>query len=294
MRRDRRSSDVADAAHGLQLLVAIADGGSFTAAGARLGLSPSAVSKAVARVEKRLGVRLLQRTTRRVAFTDAGEAYIARGRQLIADFEGLERETSSRDESIRGTLRVSAPMVYGSVKVAPLLVALAREHPALDVHLKCEDRLVDLVSERIDVAVRVLAALPAEFVARALTEDRRGFYASPTYLRRARTPRTLEDLASHAVIEFSGGTTKLRRGRVVFATDSLLAAREAARGGLGIAELPEYLAHDDVAAGSLREVLPGGVPVTRKIYALYLPSRYLPPQVRAFLDVLARDVTSRP
>jgi LysR family transcriptional regulator, transcriptional activator for dmlA len=97
----------------------------------------------------------------------------SRGRQLIAAFEGLERETSSRDDTLRGTLRVSAPTVYGSVKVAPLLVALARKHPALDVHLKCEDRLLDMVAERIDVAVRVLSALPAEFVARTLTEDRR-------------------------------------------------------------------------------------------------------------------------
>src|SRR5215467_3401194 len=141
MSRDQGSSDVADAAHGLQLLVAIADSGSFTAAAARLGLTPSAVSKAVTRVEARLGVRLLQRTTRRLAFTDAGEAYVARGRQLIADFEGLEREMSSRDKSFRGTLRVSAPTVYGSVKVAPLLTALALKHPALHVHLTCEDRL---------------------------------------------------------------------------------------------------------------------------------------------------------
>ncbi len=118
------------------------------------------------RVEARLGVRLLQRTTRRVAFTDAGEAYVARGRQLIADFEGLEREISSRDKTMRGTLRVSAPTIYGSVKVAPLLVELARKHPELDVHLKCEDRLVDMVVERIDVAVRMVSALPAEFVAR--------------------------------------------------------------------------------------------------------------------------------
>lgn len=289
----QKSSDVADSAHGLQLLVAIADSGSFTAAAARLGLSPSAVSKAVTRVEERLGVRLVQRTTRRVSFTDAGEAYIARGRQLITDLQGLERETSSRDEAMRGTLRVSAPMVYGSVKVAPLLAALARENPALDVHLKCEDRVVDMVVERIDVAVRMLSTLPAEFVARPLTEDRRGFYASPAYLRRARAPRTLDDLASHAFIAYSGGPTKLQRGRVVFATDSILAAREAARGGLGIAELPDYLARDDVAAGSLREVLPGAVPVTRKIYALYLPSRYLPPQVRAFIDALVRDAASR-
>jgi DNA-binding transcriptional LysR family regulator len=296
MPSDRRSSNVADAAHGLQLLVAIAEGGSFTAAGVRLGLSPSAVSKAVTRVEERLGVRLLQRTTRRVAFTDAGEAYLSRGRELIASFEGLEREASSRGDTVRGTLRVSAPMVYGSVKVAPLLVALARKHPGLDVHLKCEDRLVDMVVERIDVAVRVLSALPAEFVARALTDDRRGFYASPAYLRGARAPTTLDDLASHAMIAYSGSgaRTQLRRGRVVFATDSILAAREAARGGLGIADLPDYLARDDVASGLLRRVLPGAATATRKIYALYLPSRYLPPQVRAFVDVLVRDAASRP
>ncbi len=293
MLRDGRALDVADAAHGLQLLVAIADGGSFTAAGARLGLTPSAVSKAVTRVEARLGVRLLQRTTRRVAFTDAGEAYVARGRRLIADFEALERETSSRDDTMRGTLRVSAPAVYGSVRVAPVLVALARKHPALDVQLKCEDRLVDMVIERIDVAVRILSTLPGEFVARPLTEDRRGFYASPAYLRSARAPKTLDDLASHALITYSGGPTMMRRGRVVFATDSILAAREAARGGLGIAELPDYLAHEDTAAGALRAVLPGAVPATRKIYALYLPSRYLPPQVRALVDLLVRDARSR-
>src|SRR5882672_5383574 len=129
-----RSSDVADGTHGLQLLIAIADGGSFTAAAASLGLTPSAVSKAVTRVEARLGVQLLLRTTRRVAFTEAGEAYVARGRQVIADFEGLEREMSSRTKTriMRGTLRVSAPATYGSVKVAPLLVQLARKHPDLD------------------------------------------------------------------------------------------------------------------------------------------------------------------
>src|SRR5262245_23214520 len=226
MPSDRRSSDVAEAAHGVRLLVAIADAGSFTDAGARLCLTPSAVSKSVTRVEARLGVRLLQRTTRRVSFTDAGEAYIARGRQLIDDFEGLERETSSRDDTMRGTLRVSAPTVYGSVKVAPVLVALARKHPELDVHLKCEDRLVDMVAERIDVAVRMLSELPAEFVARALAEDRRGLYASPAYLRAARAPKTTDDLASHVLIAYSGAPTALRRGRVVFATDSILAARE--------------------------------------------------------------------
>lgn len=168
-----------DAAHGLKLLIAIADGGSFAAAGAQLGLTPSAVSKAVTRVEARRGVRLLQRTTRRVAFADAGEVYIARGRQLLADFEGLERETSSRDETMRGMLRVSAPTVYGAVSTPALHTCLAR------------------------------------------------------------APKTLDDLAAHALIAYSGASATLRCSRVVFATDNILAAHEAARGGLGIAELPD-------------------------------------------------------
>jgi DNA-binding transcriptional LysR family regulator len=250
------------------------------------------VSKAVTRVEARLGVRLLQRTTRSVAFTDAGEAYVARGRELLGDLEGLERETSSHGDTIRGTLRVSAPAVYGSLKVAPVLVALARKHPSLDVQLKCEDRLVDMVVERIDVAVRILSTLPAEVVARSLGDDRRGLYASPAYLRSARAPKTLDDLASHAVITYSGASTMMRRGRVVFATDSILAAREAARGGLRIAQLPDYLAREDVERGALREILPGVEQATRKIYALYLPTRYLPPQVRVFVDLLVRDSES--
>lgn len=188
---------------------------------------------------------------------------------------------------------MSAPIVYGSVEVAPLLAALARKHPALDVHLTCDDRLVDMVVERIDVAVRMLSTLPAEFVARHLADDRRGLYASPAYLRAARTPKSMEDLASHHVVAFSGAAIKLRHGRIVFATDSLLAALEAARAGLGIAELPHYLARDAVAAGALREVLPGVLPTSRKIYALYLPSRYQPPQVRAFVDLLVHDAKTR-
>jgi DNA-binding transcriptional LysR family regulator len=284
--------DAAETAHAIQLLVAIADLGSFTAAGARLSLTPSAVSKAVARTEARLGLRLLQRTTRSVAFTDHGEAYVARGRKLLAELEGLEREATAALGTVRGTLRVSAPTVFGAVKVAPLLAALQRKHPALDVQLRCDDRMIDIVVERIDVAVRMLATPPAEFVARALADDRRGLYASPSYLRRAHGVKSLDDLRAHAAITYSGASgapSQWRRDRVVFATDSVLAAREAARAGLGIVELPEYLAKGDITAGRLREVLPGIVPVTRKIYAIYLPSRYLPPHVRACVDLLVND-----
>jgi len=167
-REQRLGIDAADMAQGLQILVAIADLGSFTAAGERLGLTPSAISKAVAKIEARLGVRLLQRTTRRVALTELGEAYVTRGRRVLADLEGLEREASARDGTVRGMLRVSAPALYGALKVAPRIVALQRKHPALDVHFRCEDRLLDLVAERIDVAVRIMVTPPVEFVARVV------------------------------------------------------------------------------------------------------------------------------
>jgi DNA-binding transcriptional LysR family regulator len=287
--------NVGDAAQALQLLVAIADLGSFTAAGHRLALTPSAVSKAVSRTEARLGVQLVKRTTRRVALTDHGEAYVARGRHVLAEIEAVERDATSREGTVRGTLRVSAPAVYGAMKIAPVLVAIQHEHPALDVHLRCEDRMIDMVVERIDVAVRILATPAAELVARPIADDRRGLYASPSYLRRAPVPKTPEDLAGHAVVTYSGESASPtgKRGRVVFATDSVLAAREAALGGLGIVALPEYLAAFDVAAGRLREILPGSVPTTRRIYVMYLPSPFLPPHVRVCVEALTRALGAR-
>jgi DNA-binding transcriptional LysR family regulator len=174
--------------------------------------------------------------------------------------------------------------------VAPVVSALQRRHPALDVELRCHDRILDMVAERIDVAVRMLAAPPAEFVARALGDDRRGLFASPAYLRRAGTPSETAELSRHASITYSGGSAARlpRRGRVVFATDSVLAAREAGRAGLGIVELPEYLASADVAAGSLREVVPGAIPATRKVYAIYFAHRHLSANVRVLIDALVR------
>jgi DNA-binding transcriptional LysR family regulator len=288
--------DAGDAARALQILVAIAELGSFTAAGERLALTPSAISKAVARTEARLGVQLVKRTTRKVALTNHGEAYVARGRRVLAEIETLERDAASRNGTVHGVLRVSAPTVYGAVKVAPVMVALQREHPALEVHLRCGDRLVDMVAERVDVAVRILAAPRAEFVARAVADDARGLYASPSYLRRAHPPKTLDDLARHAAITYSGEPTALstwRRSRVVFATDSVLAAREAALGGLGLVVLPHYLADDEVAAGRLREVMPGSVPATRRIFVVYLPSPFQPPHVRACVEALTRGLAAR-
>ena len=293
--------EVREAAHALQVLVAIADLRSFSAAAERLRLTPSAVSKAVTRAEAQLGVRLVQRTTRRVSLTDLGEAYVARGRQLLGDIEALTREVAARDGAVRGPLRVAAPTIYGALRVAPLVARFQKKNPSVSVDLRCGDRFADLVAERVDVAVRIVAEPPVEFVARALEADRRGLYASPAYLRARRAPRSVADLASHAglrygsdaspnvawyVAEPGGAARKIALAPAVFSSDSVLAVREAARAGLGIAELPGYLAEVDVAAGALREVLPGWIPVRRRVFAVYLPSRYLPARVRAFVAFL--------
>ena len=285
--RDRRSSiDAASAAQALQILVAVADLGSLTAAADHLALTPSAVSKALTRAETRLGVRLVQRTTRRVALTDLGQTYVARGRRLLAELDGLDREASA-DRGVRGVLRVAAPAVYGALKVAPQLAALQQLHPALEVQLLCDDRRIDLVAERIDVAVRMVAKPPAELVARAICDDRRGLFATPAYVGRGPVLQTVDDLAQHAIIAYGGAAKRpWRAGRTVFWTDSVIAAREAALAGLGIAELPEYLATADVAGGRLCEVLPGSLAVTRKIYALYFPSRRVPQHVSACVSFL--------
>jgi DNA-binding transcriptional LysR family regulator len=160
--RERRSAiDTAETAKAIEVVVAIADLGSFTAAAARLSLTPSAVSNAVTRTAARLGVKLLSRTTRSLAFTDDGEAYVARGRKLLAELETLDREASARMQTVAGTLRITAPTVYGAVRVAPVVAALQRKHEALDVQLRCDDRMVGVfVDALLDDARRRACATP--------------------------------------------------------------------------------------------------------------------------------------
>ncbi|MFT3774422.1 MAG: LysR family transcriptional regulator [Minicystis sp.] len=299
------SMDLRETVHAIRVLLAVTELGSFSAAAEKLNLTPSAVSKAVTRAEARLGARLVQRTTRSVRLTDLGEGYVARGRQLVGDLWELEAEIGDRGGAMRGPLRVAAPATYGAVRVAPVIAQFQREHPEVRVSLRCDDRVHDLVAEGFDVAIRMLAEPPAEVVARALADDRRGLYASPGYLKKHRAPKGVDALGDHALLRYGAGEgsidwslregdmTKRLRAAAAFSSDSVLAVREAARAGLGIAELPEYLAAEDAAGGALVEVLPGVVPTRRRVYAVYLPSRYQPARVRALLDRLARGLGAR-
>jgi LysR family transcriptional activator of dmlA len=284
---------------GMAAMVAVADHGSLAAAAQALALTPSAVSKLVSRLEARLGARLLQRSTRRVALTEAGHAYCERARRLLAGREAGGRDLQDRDPAPRGTLRVTAPSALGQVRVVPLVLAFQRLHPALKVQLELTDRMVDLVEERIDVAIRITAAPPPALIARKLDDDVRLLCASPVYLHRHPAPRDPAGLASHAcLVQTVGGViapwplrerADARKVRDVavdgpLATSSTLALRDAALAGLGIADLPRYLVDDDVAAGRLVSVLDDHVAIRRAVYLVYAPAPFTPARIRAFAE----------
>ncbi len=276
---------------------------SFSAAAKALGLTSSSVSKQIARLEERLGVQLLRRTTRRVSLTEAGHLYAERTGRILADVEEAERAVADLDGTPRGTLRISALPILGTLRVAPAVLACRARYPELRIDLDITDRLVDLVAERIDVAVRLTAAIsPASLVARRLADDRRVLCASPRYLRRHGTPRRLEDLADHDCITLNqepvARWTLLgpEGERVVpvsgtFRSSDTVTLRDAAVAGLGLANLPDYVVQEHLESGALRRVLPEYGTSKRAIFAVYAtPARAA---VRVLVEALAKAMGSR-
>ncbi|WP_437285913.1 LysR family transcriptional regulator [Sorangium sp. So ce406] len=281
---------------GMAAFIASVEEGSFSAAAEKLGLTPSGVSKLVSRLEERLGVRLLQRTTRRMQLTQVGRAYYERARRILDELDALEREVESHDDAPRGALRVTAPAVLGHVRVLPLLLSFQDTFPEVKIELLLNDRVVDLVEESIDVAVRMTASPPLSSVARRLGDDARVLCASPAYLSRRGRPGHPRDLADHDCIVFVAGgavddTWRLKpdprsadaegvrvRGR--FQANNTLSLREAALGGLGIVNLPAYLVGEDLRSGRLVALLEGCVPIERAIYAVYPQAPFIPAKVR--------------
>ncbi|MFY0569850.1 LysR substrate-binding domain-containing protein [Archangium lansingense] len=255
----------------------------------------------VSRLESRLGIRLLQRTTRRMQLTEAGARYCERARTILESIESVEREAESVQEAPHGTLRVTAPTVLGQVRVMPVVLAFQHAHPTVKVHADFSDRRFDLIEEGIDVAVRITAQPPPAFVARRLDNDQRVLCASPGYLARGGRPRRPAELANHECIVFVAGqpvetwllratedaehTTPIRiSGRLH--VNNTHALRQAALAGLGIADLPRYLVEEDLVAGRLEAVLERFVPVGRGVFAIYAPSPYVPIKVRRFVEML--------
>jgi len=285
----------------------VVEEGSFSHAARGLGLSKSAVSKQVGRLEDRLGVRLLNRTTRQLSLTEAGTAFFEHCRQLVTDAEAAESAVTHLAAAPRGTLRVNAPMSFGQLHVAPLLPAFLQAYPELSVEMQLSDRTVDLIEEGFDLAIRIGQLRDSSLIARRLAPMRRVVCAAPAYLDARGRPQHPRELKQHECLiysylssgrewRFHGGDGELRvpvQGRLEINNgDALLAA---ARQGFGVVMLPTFLAAADVKAGRLEPVLQdwcegeaGG------IHAVFPASRNLSPKVRVFVDFLAHRFAGDP
>lgn len=276
--------------------------GSFAAAARETGQAPSTLAKAVARLELRLGVKLFHRTTRQVGLTPDGERLFERCQRLLGEVEELQVEASGVRAAVTGTLRIDMPIVLGRRLVMPVLARLAREHPDLSLDVRLSDGYADLVKEGIDAAIRVGALADSTLVSRRLGTQAMVLVASPAYLAERGTPRRLEQLEAHDALLFRMPSTgkdrpwRLRRKGVDVELRPASRVRvndgeglvQAALLGQGVAQLPDYFVRDELARGSLVEVLPGLRPVPIPVSLVYPGARLVPQRVRVLLDALAK------
>lgn len=290
-----------DRIHAMSAFVAVADLRGFAPAARRLGLSAPAVTRLVAGLEEHLQLRLLQRTTRSVSLTDAGARYLDRARRILADIEEAEGEARDQRAEPSGRLVVAAPNLFGRMHVAPLLSAYLSRHPRVVGELRLADANASLVDEGIDVAVRIGHLADSTLSARKVGETRRVVVASPDYLRRTGAPRAPSDLASHAILQFTGVSAApewrfVQEGRPLtqpftprFVTNSLDAAIGHAEAGGGLASALYYQVVDRVRAGALRVVLADFEPPPVPIHVVYPTARLLSAKVRVFVDMAATE-----
>lgn len=288
-----------DFAHLLMIFVRTVEHGNFSAAARSFGLSPSAVSKQIRRLEDRLGVRLLHRSTRRITLTDEGRVFYERARRIADEVAEAEETVVSMGSQVRGTLRVTASVALAKAHLLPIFPEFLKRYPDLHLVLELTDRPVDFVEEAVDVAIRFTEQITdTKVVARKLLPNRRVVCAAPSYLQANGAPDSPEDLLHHNCLrlwtvsswndwEFEGpeGVRTLRVGGN-FEANSADAVYHAALAGLGIARLSTYLVGKDLQAGRLVQLLPEYVHQNADILAVYPERRNLSPKVRAFIDFL--------
>jgi len=282
----------------MQAFVAVADLQGFAPAARKLGLSPSGVTRLIAALEERLGARLLQRTTRSVALTDVGARYLERARQILAEIEEAEASAQAERTLPSGRLVVSAPFEFGRLHVSPIMSEYLKRYPEVSGDLRLSDRMINLVEDGVDLAVRIGHLADSSLVARHVGEMRRIGVASSGYLKSHGEPVTPEAVASHQTIQFGAATAPpdwrfVRDGREVrvaptprFATNSADAAIQYAAQGGGLTRVLAYQAADAIKNGRLKIVLAKFEPPALPIHIVYPTSRLLSAKVRTFIDLV--------
>lgn len=283
----------------LKVFLRVVETGSFSEAARALLTTPSTVSKLIARIEKRLGVRLIERSTRRLSLTDEGKLFYERGGALLADFDAFERDLAQGASKAGGTVKVNASVGFGTIALVPLLPDLWVTHPNIVVDLSLSDEMVDLYLDRTDIAFRVGSLADSSMVARRIGVARRKIVASPAYLERRGRPHTIDDLDHHNCLGFNfrraAPVWPLRNdGRIVdrMIGGTLLAnngetVRHLAVAGAGLCRLADYHVRDDLTAGRLVEVLSeAGYDDEEEIHALYIGGTLMPQRIRVFLEFI--------
>lgn len=295
-----RSGDMA-------VFAAAIEAGGFSAAARRLGLTPSAISKHVARLEDRLGVRLVNRTTRRISLTAEGEAYLARAQRILADIDEAEQTVAQSQDMPRGELRINTGNAFGHYQLVPLLPPFLARYPGIKVKLAFSDRIVDLIETGDDVAIRIANLVDSNLVVRRLAANRRILCAAPSYLERHGRPETPMDLARHSCLvpafpstlttwDFVGpdGPIAIRVTGAV-ESDNTEALYHLALAGVGIVRFAEFLVGPDVRAGRLTPLLPQfDLADSPPISIVFPHKKHLSPRVRAFVDFMVEICTPHP
>ena len=285
-----------DKLRAMGVFVRIVEAGSLTAAADALGMSVPAVVRSLAALERSVGVRLMHRTTRRSSLSDEGREYHEHCKRVLAEVEAAEAALSARRAEPKGRLRLTAPVMYGRLHVAPVVAEFIAKYPGMEVELLLLDRVVDLVEEGIDAAVRIGQLPESTLVAVRVGETRRVVCAAPSYLKRAGTPRAPGEVANHRCVVFTGlaansewsfgGKPPARVPvRPVLRTNQIDVAIEACQRGLGLGQFLSYQIEALVSATKLRRVLGEYEPPPVPIQIVFPHARLLSPNVRAFVDV---------
>lgn len=290
----------------MSLFAAIVDAGSLSAAGRRLRVPLATVSRRLAELEAHLGTRLLTRSTRRLEITDAGREYLAACRQIIEQVDEAERIAAGAHAKVQGQLVIAAPIVFGRLHLVPVAAAFLELHPAVDVRLQLGDRNVNLIEEHVDVALRIGVLPDSSLVATHVGEIGRVVCASPAYLAKFGTPRSLDDLARHRCIGFAaveapdtwtfagpGGAERRITVRTRMTVTTADAAIAAARCDLGLARVLSYQVADALREGSLVRVLASEEPPSVPASLIYPGQGRLPMKTRAFIDFAVGRLRAR-
>jgi DNA-binding transcriptional LysR family regulator len=281
----------------MAVFVAAAEEGSLVSAARRFGLSASMAGKHVSAIEADLGIRLMQRSTRQLSLTDAGRAYLARCKRILEEVDDANREASDAQQIVRGVLRIAVPLTFGAMHLGDVVASYLDQHPAVAVEVVLSDRYVDLLSDGIDVAIRIGRLLDSDLVARRLAPCRMVFCASPDFIKRYGLPKNVEELRRAPRLAFSEavsagdwtltdpeGTSHVIDGPVRMAANNTQMLLAAALAGAGVAYGPTFVFGERIAAGDLVALLPDHRTSELAIHGLYPSARNISLKARRFID----------